>query len=109
MRRKFARVVTRFGFGGQLLGLAGGELGFRLRDIGARHRADVEALAGLLQRLLEHHGVVALDFNDGRVAQKIHVDGGGAEQHGLFHHAQRLARPRHGSPRHGSCWQSDCQ
>ena len=47
------------GFGGELLGAAGSELRFGLRDVGAGHLADVEAVAGLFQRLLEHVQLLA--------------------------------------------------
>ena len=45
------------GFGGQQLGPAGGQLRLRLRDVGAGHFADVEAIAGLLQGLFENADV----------------------------------------------------
>ncbi len=92
IRRKFERVVVRLDFGGQQLGLAGGELRFRLRDVGAGDLADIEAVLGLLQRLFEHADVAVLNLDDGGVAQIVHVDGGGDQQHGLLEHAQRLAR-----------------
>ena len=77
MRRKFERVVVRVGFRGQQLRLAGGKLRFRLRDVGARDFADIEAVARLLQRLFEHANVALLNLDDRRVAQIVHVDRGG--------------------------------
>ena len=88
MRRKLARVVVRVRFGRQFLGPAGGKLGFRLGDVGARHLADVEAVLGLLQRLLEHANVAALDFDDRGVAQIIHVNRRRRQQHRLLQHAK---------------------
>ena len=58
MRRKFDRVVVSCGFGGELLGAAGRELRLGLRDVGARHFADIEAIAGLFQGLFEHAGTL---------------------------------------------------
>ena len=68
---------------------------FRLRDVGARDLADIEAVAGLAQLLLQHFDVAALQIEDRGVAQQIHVSGGGVEQHGLLGDAQRLARRLH--------------
>ena len=93
-RRKFARVVVRFDFRGQQLELAGGELRLGLRHVGAGDLADIEAVARLAQRFVQHPHVAALHVDDRGVAQQIHVDGGGGEQHRLLHHAQRFARGR---------------
>jgi len=73
---------------------ARGKLRLRLRDVGARHLAHIEAIAGLLQRLFENADVAALNLNDGGVAQIIHVNSGGREQHRLFENPQRFARAR---------------
>ena len=54
MRRKLERVVTRLDSAVEFLGLAGGELGFGLRHIGARHDADIVAAAGLFQCRFEN-------------------------------------------------------
>ncbi len=75
-----------------MLGFAGRQLRFRLRDVGARHFADIEAVLGLLQRLFEHAGIAALNLDDGGIAQIVHVDGGGLEQNRLLEHPQRFAR-----------------
>src|SRR5439155_22272432 len=48
------------GFRGQELRLAGGELRLRLRNVGARDFADIEAVARLFQCLLEHANVALL-------------------------------------------------
>ena len=71
-----------------------GEPRFRLRHVGARHLADVEAVARLAQLLLQHLDVAALQFEDGGVAQQIHVSGGGGEQDVLLGQPQVLARRR---------------
>ena len=95
------------GFGGQQLRLAGGELRLRLRDVGAGHFADIEAVAGLLQRLLEHADVALLNLDDRGIAQIVHVDRGGRQQHRLLENPQALrARPKPGFPPRGSCWRS---
>jgi hypothetical protein len=74
---------------------AGGEPRFRLRDVGARDLAGGEAVARLPQRHLEHVHVAALQLQDGRGLQQVHVGGGGAEQHVLLGRAQRLAGGKH--------------
>ncbi len=74
--------------------LAGGELGLGLRDVSARHFADIETVAGLLQRLFEDADVALLNLDDGGVAQIIHIDRGGRQQHRLIEHTQRFARAR---------------
>jgi len=94
MRRKFDRVVFRLASAVSKLRLAGSELRLRLCDVCARHFADIEAVPRLLQRLLEHAHVALLHFDDRGVAQIVHVDRGGLEQHGLFEHPQRFARAR---------------
>src|SRR5665647_930748 len=48
----------------------------------------------LLQRLLENADVAALNLDDGGIAQIVHVDGGGLQQHRLFERPQRFARAR---------------
>jgi len=73
-----------------------------LRHVGAGHLADVEAVAGLLERLFQHADVAALDLDDGGVAQIVHVDGGGREQHALFEHAQSSRAAETGFPRRGA-------
>lgn len=57
---------------------------FRLRDVGARDLADIEAVPRLAQLLLDDLHVAALQFEDRRIAQHVHVDRGGIEQHGLL-------------------------
>ena len=105
MRRKFGVGRRQVRFGRQQLRLAGGELRFRLRDVGARHLADIEAVAGLFQRLLENANVALLNLDDGGVAQLVHVDGGGRQQHRLLEHPQRFARAGNlALRRRGSCW-----
>ena len=83
------------GFRGQHRGARGGQARFRLRHVGARHFADVEAVAGLAELLLQHLDVAALQLQDRRIADQVHVRRGGVEQHGLLGQPQRLARRRH--------------
>ena len=68
---------------------------FRLRHVGARHLADRETVLGLPQLLLQHLDVAALQGEDRRVANEVHVGGRGRKQHGLLGEPQRLARRRH--------------
>ena len=75
----------------QHLRAAGGQAQFRLRDVGAGHLADIEAVAGLAQLLLQHLDVAPLQIEDRRVAQQVHVGGDGVEQHGL-HGVGKVAR-----------------
>ena len=102
-RRQLARIdaddapVVRLR--GDLIGLRveqlaapGGEPRFRLRHVGARHLADIEAVAGLLQLLGEHFDVAPVQLQDRLVAQQIHIGGRGVEQHLLLGDAQGLAR-----------------
>ncbi len=72
-----------------------GAAGLGLGHVRARHFADVESILGLLECLLEHPHVAALDFDNGGVAQEVHVDGRSLQQHGLLEHPQGLARSRH--------------
>ena len=76
----------------QQRGSPGGQPRFRLRHIGARHLADVEAVARLFQLLGEHFDVTPVQVEDRLIAQQVHVGGGGVEQHLLLGDAQRLAR-----------------
>ena len=54
-----------------------------------------EAVARLPQRHLEHIHVAALQLEDGRGLQQVHVGGGGAEQDRLLGRAQLLAGGEH--------------
>jgi hypothetical protein len=58
----------------------GGKPRFRLRDVGARHFTDIEAVTRLLQLLGEHFDVAAIEIEDRLVAQQIHVRGRGVER-----------------------------
>src|SRR4029077_21036485 len=83
-------------------GTSGGQARFRLRQIGAGDLTRGEAVARLAQRRLQDFHVVALELEQRRVAQQIHVGGGGAEQDGLLGGAQGLARGEYlalGQPR----------
>ena len=71
---------------------AGGrKAGLRLRHVGARHLAHIEAVVGLAQLLVDHFHVVALEIENGRVAQDVHVGGSGIEQRVLFAVRERLS------------------
>ncbi len=80
------------GLRGQHLRLPRGDARFGLGHVGARDFADIEAVAGLAQLLLEHFDVAPLQIVDGAVAQHVHIGGRGVQQHGLLDHAQSLAR-----------------
>ena len=95
------------GFRGEHLRAAGGQPRFRLRHVGARHLADIEAVAGLPQLLLQHLDVAPLQIEDRGVAQQVHVGGDRVEQHRLLGHAQGRARGQHLRSRPGGCgWRS---
>ena len=66
----------------------------RLRHVGACHFTDREAVLGLPQLLLQHLDVAALQGEDRRVANEIHIGGRGRQQHGLLGQPQRFARRR---------------
>ena len=72
-----------------------GQPRFRLCHVGARHLADREAILRLPQLLLQHLDVAALQVEDRRVTNEVHVGGRGSEQHGLLGQPQRFARRRH--------------
>ena len=76
-------------------GARAGETRLGLRDVGARHLADVEAVLGLAQLFLQHLDVVAVEIEDRGVAHHVHVIADGAEQHVLLGVAQLLARAEH--------------
>src|SRR6516165_2226218 len=71
-----------------------GEARFRLRDVGARHLADIEAVTSLFQLLGEHFDVATIKIEDRLVAQQIHVGSSGVKKDLLFGNAQCLARAR---------------
>ena len=78
--------------GAKELRASGGEPRFGLRHVGARHLADIEAVAGLLELLGQHLDVAPLQIEHRLIAQQIHVGGRGIEQHLLLGDAQGLAR-----------------
>ena len=57
---------------------------FRLRHVGARHLADIEAVARLAQLFLQHLDVAPLQVEDRQVTQQVHVGGHRREQHRLL-------------------------
>ena len=72
-------------------GPGGGKAGFGLGHVGPGHLADIEAVAGLAQLLVDHLDVVALQVENGRVAQHVHVGRRGIEQDVLLVVVQGLA------------------
>ena len=70
--------------------------GLRLRDVGARHFANIKAVAGLFELLGEYFDVTTIKIKDRLIAQQIHVGSSGVEKNLLLGDAQRLARPRPG-------------
>src|SRR3954452_1160896 len=77
-------------FGQRQLGAAGGQPGFRLRDVSARNLAGGKAVARLPQRHLEHIHVAALELKNRGGLQQIHVSSGGVEQRALLGRAQQF-------------------
>jgi hypothetical protein len=72
------------------------KLGTRLRerrlglgDVGARHLADLEAVARLLELLFQYGNVVFAQIHHRRVAQHVHIGGGAVLE-------DRLLREAHG-------------
>ena len=81
---------AQIGLGETGLRPRGGEAGLRLRHVGTGHLADIEAVVGLAQLLVDDFDVVALQIEDRRVAQHVHVGCGGIEQGVLLVVRQRL-------------------
>ena len=77
-------------------GARAGEARLGLRDVGSSDFADVEAVLSLPKLFLQHLDVVAVEIEDRRVAQHVHVIGERAEQDVLLGVAQLLARAEHG-------------
>jgi hypothetical protein len=76
---------------GQHLRARRGKPRLRLRHVGAGDLADLEAILGLPQLLLQHLDVAALQAENRGVADQVHVGGRGRKQHGLLAQPQRLA------------------
>ena len=66
-----------------------------MRDVGARHFAGIEVVAGLFQLFGEHFNVAAIKIEHRLIAQQIHVRSSGVEEDLLLGDTQRLACPRH--------------
>ena len=58
--------------------------GLRLRDVGARHFANIKAVAGLFELLGEYFDVTTIKIKDRLIAQQIHVGSGGVEKNLLL-------------------------
>jgi hypothetical protein len=76
----------------QQRGSTRGEARFRLRDVGARHLADIKAVTSLFQLLGEHFDVATIKIKDRLIAQQIHIGSSGVEKHLLFGDAQLAFR-----------------
>jgi hypothetical protein len=74
-------------------------LGLGLGDVRPGHFTDIEAVAGLAQLLLQHFHVAALQFEQGAVAEQIHIGLGGVHQDRLLGDAERF--PSRGRTRFG--------
>ena len=94
MRWKLERCCGELGFRGQLW-VRPGQAAPRLRDVGARHLADIEAVLGLAQLFFKNDDVVLAQIENGRIAQHIHIGGRAILQHALFRIAQRFAGAEH--------------
>jgi hypothetical protein len=81
---------AQVGLGQAHLRASPGKPGLGLRDVRARDLADVEAVAGLAELLLQNLDVVALQVQDRRVAQNVHVGRGAVEEDVLLRVAQVL-------------------
>ena len=73
----------------------GGTARLRLRHVGARHLAHVEAVLRGAQIARQHRDVVLAQAHDGRVAHHVAEGGDGFQQHALLRRAQRLAAGPH--------------
>ena len=67
----------------------------RLRHVGARHFADGEAVPRLAQLFFQHVDVVAVEAENGRILQHVHIGGEGRKKGVLLGVAQLLARAEH--------------
>ena len=88
-------LARRFDFGEAHLRLRGGQARLGLGHVRAGHLADIEAVARLAQLLVDDLDVVALEVEDGRVAEHVHIGLGAVEQHRLLGVAQGLAGAEH--------------
>ena len=79
---------AQVGFGKAGLGAGSGKARLGLGDVRPGHFADVEAVAGLPELLLDHLDVVALQVENGGVAQDVHIGRGAVEQNVLLGGAQ---------------------
>ena len=64
----------------------------RLRDVGARHFADSEAVPRLAQLFLQDVDVVAVEVENGRILQHVHIGGEARKKGVLLGVAQLLPR-----------------
>ena len=80
----------------------GGAARLRLRHVGARHLADVEAVLGGPQIARQHRDVVLAQAHDGLVAHHVHVGRHRLQQHAAARRcaASRARRARSPRPRH---------
>ena len=78
-------------FGGRELRAPRRKARFGLGNVGLGDFADVEAIAALAQLLLQNDDVAPVEVEQRRVAQEVHVGGGGLQQQIELGQAQRLA------------------
>ena len=77
-------------------GHGGGAARLRLRHVGARHLADVEAVLRGAQIARQHRDVVLAQAHDRCIAHHVAVGRHGLQQHALLGQPQRLAAGPHG-------------
>ena len=77
-------------------GHRGSAAGLRLRHVGARDFADIEAILGGAQIARQHRDVVLAQAHDGRVAHHVAEGRHRLQQHALLGQPQRLAPGAHG-------------
>jgi hypothetical protein len=78
------------------LGPRGRETGFSLGNVRPGDLADVEPILGLTQLLIDDLDVVALQVENGRVPQNVHIGRRGVEQDALLGAVQGFPRTENG-------------
>ena len=66
------------------IGLGLGQIGFRLRHIGAGDLADLETVPRLAQLLFQHRDIIFVEAEDRGIAQHVHVIRRAVRQHRLL-------------------------
>ena len=88
--------VAQGGFGEAGLGPGGGKARLGLGNVRPGHFADVEAVAGLPELFVDHLDVVALQVENGGVAQDVHIGRRAIEQNALLGGVQGFPRTEDG-------------